>query len=122
MSHSSRTAGAVRRETGITAMNAMPLPRQPLPPMARVRQALPADHVANVRTEVCARLLASPALHRVAAGNRIAITAGSRGIGGFVELLAGIVDAVRSRGAEPFIIPAMGSHGGATGEGQTKLL
>ena len=55
-------------------------------------------------------------------GDRIAITAGSRGIGGFIELLAGIADAVKACGGEPFIIPAMGSHGGATAEGQTEIL
>jgi hypothetical protein len=59
---------------------------------------------------------------RVRPGQRIAITAGSRGIGGFVPLLAGIADAVKAAGAEPFLIPAMGSHGGATPEGQTEIL
>jgi hypothetical protein len=54
--------------------------------------------------------------------SRVAITAGSRGIGGFIEILAGIVDAVRDAGGQPFIIPAMGSHGGATPEGQTEIL
>ena len=43
-------------------------------------------------------------------------------MGGFVELLAGVVDAVRASGGEPFIIPAMGSHGGATETGQTEIL
>ncbi|HYK21360.1 MAG TPA: hypothetical protein VEV42_11540, partial [Pyrinomonadaceae bacterium] len=52
----------------------------------------------------------------------IAITAGSRGMGGFVELVSGTVDAVRSVGGTPFIIPAMGSHGGATVEGQVEIL
>jgi hypothetical protein len=52
----------------------------------------------------------------------VAITAGSRGIGGLVELLSGIADAVKSCGGEPFVIPAMGSHGGATAEGQTEIL
>jgi len=58
----------------------------------------------------------------VQAGHRIAITAGSRGIGGFCDLLAGIVDAVRECGGEPFIVPAMGSHGGAVAEGQSEIL
>ena len=43
-------------------------------------------------------------------------------LGSFVELLAGIVDSVRAIGAEPFIIPAMGSHGGAIEDGQTEIL
>jgi hypothetical protein len=43
-------------------------------------------------------------------------------MGGFVELLAGIVDAVKASGGQPFLIPAMGSHGGATERGQTEIL
>ncbi|MCD2313633.1 lactate racemase domain-containing protein [Sulfitobacter pseudonitzschiae] len=52
----------------------------------------------------------------------IAITAGSRGIADFPELLTAIVAEVRARGADPFVVPSMGSHGGATAEGQTALL
>src|ERR1043165_3183395 len=43
-------------------------------------------------------------------------------MGGFVELLAGIIDTVKAKGAKPFLIPAMGSHGGATEAGQTEIL
>ena len=43
-------------------------------------------------------------------------------MGGFVELFSGIVDAVKAKGAQPFLIPAMGSHGGATEAGQTEIL
>jgi hypothetical protein len=68
------------------------------------------------------KLLASDVRQRIKAGNRIAVTAGSRGIGAFIELLSGIVDAIKSCGGKPFIIPAMGSHGGATPEGQTEIL
>jgi hypothetical protein len=52
----------------------------------------------------------------------VAITAGSRGIGGLVELLSGIADAIKACAAEPFIVPAMGSHGGATADGQAEIL
>jgi hypothetical protein len=61
-------------------------------------------------------------LRRVTNGRKIAVTAGSRGVGGFVPLLAGICDAVREQGGEPFIVPAMGSHGGAKVEGQVEIL
>jgi hypothetical protein len=101
---------------------AMPFPRRNLPSMAHVRQNLPSDHIDDVRSDVKQKLLASDVRQRIKAGNRIAITAGSRGIGAFIELLSGIVDAIKSCGGEPFIIPAMGSHGGATPEGQTKIL
>jgi hypothetical protein len=87
-----------------------------------VDQLLPRDHIDDVRSETKQRLLQSGFLNDLKQDARIAITAGSRGMGGFVELLAGIVDAVKARGGRPFIIPAMGSHGGATEAGQTEIL
>jgi len=90
--------------------------------MARVRQHLPTDHIANVTAEVHRRLTDFGIAGRIPRGGKIAITAGSRGIGGLLELLCGIAQAVRDAGGEPFIIPAMGSHGGATPEGQTEIL
>jgi len=90
--------------------------------MARVRQSLPADRIEDVAADVRRKLLGFDLREKINPGSRIAITAGSRGIGGFVELLSGIADAVKSCGGEPFIIPAMGSHGGATPEGQTEIL
>ena len=93
-----------------------------LPRFALVRQRLRSDHIADVRRETRERLLAAGLGRRVSKGMRIAVTAGSRGIGGFIELLNGVCDAVRHCGGEPFLVPAMGSHGGATAEGQTRLL
>jgi len=90
--------------------------------MAQVRQDLPADHIENVAGHVAAKLMASDLAGKVRQGHQVAITAGSRGIGGFVELLSGIVEAVKICGGRPFIIPAMGSHGGATPHGQTEVL
>jgi hypothetical protein len=100
----------------------MALPRRSLPPLAKVRQKLPSDHIEDVRNDVRQRLLDSGLRDTVKPGNRIAVTAGSRGIGGLIDLLSGISDAVKSCGGEPFIIPAMGSHGGATAEGQAEIL
>jgi len=87
-----------------------------------VAQLLPSDHIADVRGETQQRLIQSGFLNNLKQDARIAITAGSRGMGGFVELLAGIVDAVKASGGQPFIIPAMGSHGGATEAGQKEIL
>ena len=53
---------------------------------------------------------------------RIAIAAGSRGIDNLVAIITRIAAYVRARGAHPFVVPAMGSHGGATGEGQAAIL
>jgi hypothetical protein len=52
----------------------------------------------------------------------VAITAGSRGISDIVPMLRALVRVVREAGAEPFVVPAMGSHGGATAEGQVEIL
>ena len=59
---------------------------------------------------------------RIQPGMRIAVTAGSRGIRNVDEITRSVVAFVKSRDAEPFIVPAMGSHGGGTAEGQRELL
>ncbi|MGH9105334.1 MAG: DUF362 domain-containing protein [Acidimicrobiales bacterium] len=59
---------------------------------------------------------------RVKPGSRVGVAVGSRGISRVAEVVHEVVGALRDRGAEPVIIPAMGSHGGATPAGQTKAL
>jgi hypothetical protein len=100
----------------------MEFQRRAAPPLVHVQQKLPHDHIADVRKETAKRLLDAGLKEKVRPGHRVAITAGSRGIGGFIELLSGTVDAVKACQGEPFIIPGMGSHGGATPEGQIELL
>ena len=55
-------------------------------------------------------------------GSAVAVTAGSRGIHDMPAVLAAAVAELRERGYEPFVVPAMGSHGGATAEGQVETL
>ena len=55
-------------------------------------------------------------------GMTVAVGAGSRGLSRRVELLRGSISGLRSLGAEPFVVPAMGSHGGATADGQRTML
>ena len=55
-------------------------------------------------------------------GATVAVGAGSRGLTARVEMLAGVIEGLRSVGADPFIVPAMGSHGGGTAEGQIEVL
>jgi len=55
-------------------------------------------------------------------GMSVAITAGSRGIASIDEIIRAVIEGLKERGAEPFIVPAMGSHGGATAEGQVEIL
>src|SRR5437588_2659093 len=104
------------------AMKTMPFPRRELPPLARIKQELPKEHVDDVRGEVRQKLMAAGLRDRLKPGARIAITAGSRGMGGFVELVSEIVDTIKMAGGDPFIIPAMGSHGGAIAGGQVEIL
>ena len=59
---------------------------------------------------------------RVAPGSRIAVAVGSRGITALRRIVALVVEWLRERGAKPFIVPAMGSHGGATPKGQAEIL
>jgi hypothetical protein len=100
----------------------MAFPRRPLPPMARIRQDLPSDHITGVAADVRTKLLEAGLAQRIAPGHQIAITGCSRGMGGLLESLRGIATMVKECGGVPFIIPAMGSHGGATPEGQTEIL
>jgi hypothetical protein len=100
----------------------MPFPARSVPALARVRQKLRSDRIESVRAHVAEKLLAAGLREKIFPGAHIAITAGSRGAGGFVELLGGIGDAIKSAGGKPFIIPAMGSHGGATSDGQVEIL
>ena len=52
----------------------------------------------------------------------VAVGVGSRGVGGIAEVVAGLVEALKAAGAEPFVVPAMGSHGASTAEGQAEVL
>src|SRR5215469_16677702 len=99
-----------------------PLPARRVPELARVKQKLRPDHIENVRADVREKLLGAGLRQRIFKGAHIGITAGSRGIGGFVDLVGGIADAIKAAGGNPFIIPAMGSHGGASSNGQVEIL
>jgi hypothetical protein len=83
----------------------------------RITQQRLDDYVSTIRRELSPKIRGS-----VKAGSRVAITAGSRGIAHYPEILATVVDEVRKAGGEPFLIPAMGSHGGATPHGQVEVL
>lgn len=96
------------------------LERYNLPPVARARQTFDKTHLKNP-AETLRGLLDERALD-ITPGQRIAITAGSRGIDQYLTMLQEVVAYVRRRGGEPFLVPSMGSHGGGTAEGQVKLL
>lgn len=96
----------------------------PLPRMFHAFQNFPSPHIdrENIKTAVFNEIECSGMGERIKPGMRIAITAGSRGIRNVDEITRSVVAYVKSRDAVPFIVPAMGSHGGATAEGQTAVL
>ena len=92
-----------------------------LPRMVRVRQTFDNTVVQDVPGEIRGQL-GNGFPHGIHKGMRIAITCGSRGIANLPVIMRTIVDFCKEQGAEPFLIPAMGSHGGATAEGQRAVL
>jgi hypothetical protein len=96
----------------------------PLPRMFHASQNFSDAHIEreNIEKAIFDEISRSGMGKRVNPGMQIAITAGSRGIRNVDEITRSVVAWVRSRGAAPFIVPAMGSHGGATADGQTELL
>lgn len=91
-----------------------------LPRFVRVRQSFDAPAVADVAAATAAAL--EPVRGRIQPGMTVAITAGSRGIHDKPAVVRAAGEWLRSVGAEPFVVPAMGSHGGATAEGQVEML
>lgn len=94
-----------------------------LPHMALVRQHFDAaDAPEPAKAVHDAMAGASVVRERIRPGMSVALTVGSRGLASLPELVHAVVAELRALGAEPFIVPSMGSHGGATAEGQVKVL
>lgn len=93
-----------------------------IPRFAKVRQHFSSSYIEDVYQETLNQLISSDYKLMLKPGMRICITASSRGIDRQKEILKAIVDYVKSCGCSPFVIPAMGSHGGATAEGQLAIL
>jgi hypothetical protein len=91
------------------------------PKMYRVRQRLDDTKIENIEPAVEAELR-KLSLTSIKPGQRVAITGGSRGIANMAEILKTVVEHIKSYDAQPFIFPAMGSHGGATAQGQVAVL
>jgi hypothetical protein len=93
-----------------------------IPPLARVRQTIPQPCLADVAGTVRRLILESRLRARVPAGGTVAVGVGSRGIAAIPQVARAAVDALQQMGLRPFIVAAMGSHGGATAAGQRALL
>lgn len=92
------------------------------PRMFRVRQTFDDSRVDSIPAAVAEQLTGSSLAAKVLPGQSVAISVGSRGIANIATIVREIVDYVKSLGGVPFIVPAMGSHGGGTAEGQAALL
>ena len=101
------------------AIRELPVPAL-LPVRSRRDHQPLGDPRASVRDALGARLDEDGASDL--SGRRVGVGLGSRGLGAYPELVAGALDALRARGAVPVLLPAMGSHGGGTPEGQTAVL
>lgn len=99
----------------------MPAMAGELPQLALVYQRFDTTFINDVTAAVM-REFERVASAAIQPGMRVAITAGSRGIANIPEITAAVVAGVRRMQAEPFVVAAMGSHGGATGEGQRAVL
>ncbi|MBK8016310.1 MAG: DUF2088 domain-containing protein [Betaproteobacteria bacterium] len=94
----------------------------PLPRMVHVRQKFALPRVENVSRTVAAEFLRPEVRAKVKPGMTIAVGCGSRGINNIAECAKQVIAELKALGAKPFIFPAMGSHGGATAEGQHEVL
>lgn len=92
------------------------------PRMYRIRQTFDQTSVEHIAEAVREELTKLTLRKTVKSGDRLAITAGSRGVSNIALILKVIVEHLKTLDARPFLFPAMGSHGGATAEGQVALL
>jgi len=113
MKHNPKTTN----ETVAKIINHIRLPR-----MVRVRQNFCRDKVTDIPQTIRSELAQQDLLARIKPGESIAITAGSREIANIVPILQEVVRCVKEQGGIPFIVPAMGSHGGASDAGQQGVL
>jgi hypothetical protein len=93
-----------------------------LPRMVHVRQKFRTPKLDNVTKAVVEQFKRPEVRAKVKAGMTVAVGCGSRGVNNIAECAKAVVGELKALGAKPFIFPAMGSHGGATPEGQREVL
>ena len=91
------------------------------PTLTRIRQHSDSEHITDI-AGVVRQQIENLIPRGKLAGKRIAVTVGSRGITNIQQIIRAVADCVKALDGSPFIIPAMGSHGGATADGQEKVL
>jgi len=92
------------------------------PRMHRIHQTIDTPGIEHIKDTVIQELSALDPVSRIRPGSRIAITAGSRGINHIDMILKTLIEFLKANRADPFIVPAMGSHGNGTARGQLEIL
>jgi DNA topoisomerase VI subunit B len=92
------------------------------PKIVKIRQILDNTQVEDIGSAIKSEMNRLEVSSKIKSGSRVAISAGSRGITDIATIISSIVREVKAFGGDPFIIPAMGSHGGATATGQKDIL
>jgi len=90
--------------------------------MMRLRQHFDTPTLHDIGGTIREELSRLPLSTQIKTGDTVAITVGSRGIANIALIIKSLVEELKLHGARPFIVPAMGSHGGATAEGQRSLV
>lgn len=93
-----------------------------IPKIIKVKQKFNRDKIIDVESEIKKQLEFGNFKQKIKKGRTVAITAGSRGIGSYEIIMKTIVNFVKENGGIPFIVPAMGSHGGGNSKGQKLML
>jgi hypothetical protein len=93
-----------------------------LPKFAKIKQTFQVESLKDIPGAISEQFNHVKADEKIKPGMEIAITVGSRGIANIPLIVKSVADEIKKRSAIPFIIPAMGSHGGATAEGQKEML
>ncbi|MEF3310184.1 lactate racemase domain-containing protein [Paenibacillus sp. GYB004] len=94
----------------------------PIPQMVRIRQKFDATKVDDIEGALRGELKKPGAIETIKPGQRVAVAVGSRGVAHIAEFTRITIDAIKEAGGLPFIVPCMGSHGGATAQGQIEVL
>lgn len=93
-----------------------------LPKFVKIKYKMRQPHIEDIPKEMHEAINRADVWNRVKPGMRIAVTAGSRQMGEYQAILKSLIDELKATGADIFLVPAMGSHGGATAEGQRSVL
>jgi len=93
-----------------------------LPKMIKIEQNIPDMHLINISESLKEEIVKTKINNKIKKGSKVAITVGSRGINQLLKVISALITKIKKIGGIPFVVPAMGSHGGGTPEGQIEIL